>query len=72
MAKIRRKTFIVGIDTDKKDFTSWMKQQLKESRNRAIDDYANKIKEMYALTIYDEEQLDKIAKELKEGAGSDN
>lgn len=66
MSKISRKTFIVGIDTDKKDFTSWMKQQLKESRNRAVDDTVKAIKEEYVFTILEEEKIDEIAKRLKE------
>lgn len=66
MSKISRKTFIVGIDTDKKDFTSWMKQQLKEPRNRAVDDTVKAIKEEYAFTILEEEKIDEIAKRLKE------
>lgn len=70
MAKIRRKTFIVGIDTDKKDFTSWMKQQLKEYRNKAIDDFSIELSVKIMSEIDDcAEELqwiDEIAKRLKE------
>ena len=42
----------------------------KEVRNNAIDDFAEKVKEMYAFTILEEVQLEKIAEQLK--AGEDN
>ena len=38
----------------------------KEIRNKAIDDFAEKVKEMYAFTILEEEQLNEIAEQLKE------
>ena len=38
--------------------------------NKAIDDFAEKVKEMYAFTILEEEQLNEITKQLK--AGGDN
>ena len=42
----------------------------KEVREKAIDDFAEKVKEMYAFTILEEVQLEKIAEQLK--AGEDN
>ena len=39
----------------------------KEVRNKAIDDFAEKVKEMYAFTILEEVQLEKIAEQLKVG-----
>ena len=42
----------------------------KEVRNNAIDDFAEKVKEMYAFTILEEVQLEKMAEQLK--AGEDN
>ena len=33
---------------------------------KAIDDFAEKVKEMYAFTILEEEQLNEIAEQLKE------
>ena len=42
----------------------------KEVRNNAIDDFAEKVKEMYAFTILEEVQLEKIAEQLK--VGEDN
>ena len=34
---------------------------------KAIDDFAEKVKEMYAFTILEEEQLNEIAEQLKAG-----
>ena len=42
----------------------------KEVGEKAIDDFAEKVKEMYAFTILEEVQLEKIAEQLK--AGEDN
>ena len=39
----------------------------KEVREKAIDDFAEKVKEMYAFTILEEVQLEKIAEQLKKG-----
>ena len=39
----------------------------KEVREKAIDDFAEKVKEMYAFTILEEVQLEKIAEQLKVG-----
>ena len=36
-------------------------------RSKAIDDFAEKVKEMYAFTILEEEQLNEIAEQLKAG-----
>ena len=40
-----------------------------EAYNKAIDDCMEKVKEMYAFTIIEEEQLNEIAKQLKGGDG---
>ena len=39
----------------------------KEIRNKAIDDFAEKVKEIYAFTILEEEKLNEIAEQLKAG-----
>ena len=44
----------------------------KEVRNNAIDDFAEKVKEMYAFTILEEVQLEKIAEQLKAGGKNDD
>ena len=44
----------------------------KEVRNNAIDDFAEKVKEMYAFTILEEVQLEKIAEQLKAGGVYDD
>lgn len=36
-------------------------------RNKAIDDFAEKVKEIYPFTILELEELDKVAEQLKEG-----
>ena len=36
-------------------------------RNKAIDDFAEKVKEIYPFTILELEELDSIAEQLKEG-----
>ena len=38
----------------------------KTGYNKAIDDFAEKVKEMYAFTILEEEQLNEMAEQLKE------
>ena len=43
----------------------------KEVRNNAIDDFAEKVKEMYAFTILEEVQIEKIAEQLKAGEQND-
>ena len=35
--------------------------------NKAIDDFLERVKEVYAFTILEEEQIDEIAKQLKAG-----
>ncbi len=40
-------------------------------RNKAIDDFEEKLKEMYAFTILEEVQLEKIAEQLKAGERND-
>ena len=44
----------------------------KEVRNNAIDDFAEKVKEMYAFTILEEVQLEKMAEQLKAGGENEN
>ena len=44
----------------------------KEVREKAIDDFAEKVKEMYAFTILEEVQLEKIAEQLKAGGKNDD
>ena len=39
----------------------------KTGYNKAIDDFVEKVKEMYAFTILEEEQLNEIAEQLKAG-----
>ena len=39
----------------------------KTGYNKAIDDFAEKVKEMYAFTILEEEQLNELAEQLKAG-----
>ena len=39
----------------------------KTGYNKAIDDFAEKVKEMYAFTILQEEHLNEIAEQLKAG-----
>lgn len=44
----------------------------KEVGEKAIDDFAEKVKEMYAFTILEEVQLEKIAEQLKAGGVYDD
>ena len=39
----------------------------KDQYNKAIEDFAEKVKEMYAFTILEEEKLNEIAEQLKAG-----
>lgn len=42
-------------------------EYVEQAYNKAIDDFKEKVKEIYAFTVLEEEQLNEIAEQLKEG-----
>lgn len=44
-----------------------LEEHNKEIRNKAIDEFAERVKEVYPFTILELEQLDEIAGQLKAG-----
>ena len=62
---------VVHIDIENmdsiKDKIEELTRYAESQYNKAIDDFAEKVKEMYAFTILEEVQLEKIAEQLKAG-----
>ena len=57
--------FSNGFYTFSDSYLKSMKRLLAEERNKAIDEFAERIKEVYPFTILELEQLDEIAKEMR-------
>lgn len=64
---------IIGVDKNGDEIAevsvSELDTMFKEIRNKAIDDFAEKVKEIYPFTILELEELDKVAEQLKADKG---